>query len=176
MGIGGIFIPMKKQLLSTMVLGLSLASYAGTEASAGMGKGLYSQAGANSCLYCHGVDGSGGNVAAAAKLNQPSTWKIYAMLGGKAAAAKDKPAFLKNMKEATLDLIVKGAIVHNASFKRPWFDLKKVKAPYDAQMLGLSGAPSKKWLKKFADKGVTPDVAAESVYLYVQSLDTEKFF
>ena len=176
MGIEGIFTLMKKQFLASMILGLSFASHAGSEASAGMGKGLYTQAGANSCLYCHGADGAGGNVAAAAKLSQPSTWKIYAILGGKAEAAKDKAAFLKKMKEATLHLIVKGAIVHNASFKQPWFDLKKAKAPYDAQMLGLSGAPSKKWLKKFAEKGITPEVAAESAYLYVQSLDQEKFF
>lgn len=76
-------------------------------------------------------------------------------------------------KEATVALITKGSILHNATFKKPWFDLKKAGANYDAQMLGIQGAPSKQWIKKSA----TPDaVAAESSYLFVQTLDKEKVF
>jgi len=167
---------MKKLSLILLSSALSTAAYAAPTASSAMGKGLYEQKGANSCLYCHGVDGGGGKVKAAAKLNSPSTWKIYKILGGKEAMAKDKAGFLAKMKEATINLIIKGAIVHNATFKKPWFDLKKAGSPYDAQMLGLMGAPSKNWLKKFQSKGVTNEIAAESAYLYTQSLDKEGFF
>ena len=164
----------KSSFIATLFV-FSTSAFAATP-TAGMGKGLYTQTGANSCLYCHGVDGSGGNVKSAAKLNQPSTWKIYKVLGGKAAAEKNKADFLAKMKEATIHLIERGAIIHNAAFKKPWFDLSKAGSSYDAQMLGISGAPSKSWLKKFASKGVTPTIASESVYLHVQTLDKEKFF
>ena len=55
-------------VLSTIVgvLALQQTSQA-LEATADMGKGLYEQTGANSCLYCHGIDGKGGKVAAAAE-------------------------------------------------------------------------------------------------------------
>jgi hypothetical protein len=110
---------------------------------------------------------------AAAKLSQPTTWKIYKILGGKAEYTKNKADFLAKMKEATVALIAKGSILHNATFKKPWFDLKKAGANYDAQMLGIQGAPSKQWIKKSA---TTDAVAAESAYLFVQSLDKEKVF
>ena len=145
-------------------------------ASSKMGKGLYSQKGANSCLYCHGVSGEGGSVKAAAKLSRPKTWKIYKILGGDAAFKKDKDSFLKQMKEATVNVILQGAIRHNATFKKPWFDLKKAGKPYDAQMLGVMGAPSMAWLRKYKSKGVTKEIAAESAYLYVQSFDKDSLF
>lgn len=139
-----------------------------------MGNGLYNQAGANSCMYCHGVGGVGGSVKTAANLQTPKAWKIYKILGGDAAFAKDQAGFREKMKEATTHLMLKGAIVHNSSFKRPWFDVAKAGAPYDGQMLGVTAPPSRAWLKKYKDKyGVTPEVASESLYLYLKSLSKQ---
>jgi cytochrome c553 len=136
------------------------------------GQGLYSQSGANSCLYCHGVEGTGGTVKAAAKLNNPKSWKIYKILGGDAAFKKDPAKFKEHMKEATVHIMLKGAIAHNSSFKRDWFDLSKAGSTYDGQMVGMTGAPSRAWLKRFGDKyGIKQEVAAESLYLYLQTLD-----
>ena len=113
---------------------------------------------------------------AAADLAQPKTWKIYKVLGGDAALAKDKAGFLAKMEEATVNLILKGAIAHNSSFKKDWFDLKSV-GPYNAQMVGLAGSPSQKWVKKYKKKrGVTPEMAAKAVYLYLVGLDKQKVF
>jgi hypothetical protein len=128
-----------------------------------MGEELYNLSGANSCLYCHGVGGVNGNVKTAAKLNAPSSWKISKILGK--ADFKDP-----NFKAATINIIAKGAIVHNSSFKAAWFDLKKAGAAYDSQMVGLTGAPSAKWVKDNKAKGVTPEVAAEALYLYLETL------
>ncbi len=135
------------------------------------GNGLYNQAGANSCLYCHGAGGENGNVKEAANLKTPKTWKIYKILGGDAAFAKDKDAFRSKMKEATTHLILKGAIAHNSSFKKDWFDLSKAGAPYNGQMMGMTAAPSQAWAKKYKAKfGLKPEVASESAYLYIKSL------
>lgn len=157
------------------VLSVSFAARA-AEPNEGMGQGLYEQPGANSCMYCHGITGEGGKVAAAAKLDQPKTWKVYKALGGDAAFAKDKAAFLKNMEEATLNLIQKGAIAHNAAFKKPFFDWSKTGGPYNSQMLGITGAPSAAWIKKYEAKGVTKEVAAKAAYLHVQKLDKQGVF
>jgi cytochrome c553 len=148
-------------------------------ASISMGKGVYGDVKvSNSCAFCHGAVGEGGSIKTAAKLSEPKTWKIYKILGGDAAFAKDKADFLKKMKDATEHLIVRSAVAHNVTYKakNPWFDVAKGGGAYDAQMLGLTAAPSKAWLAKFKDKGVTPQIAAESVYLYVQSLDKQGLF
>lgn len=166
------------------VLGLGLlgclaagsASVHAVDSSAAMGEGLYKQQGANSCLYCHGEGGEGGKVAQAAKLKHPKTWRTYKGLGGDAAYGKNKAEFLKNMEEAIVDLIQKGAISHNAGFKKAYFDWKKAGGTYNAQMLGLGGAPSTAWLNRFKDKGVTKEVAAKSAYLYVKTLDQDGVF
>lgn len=154
--------------------------HAAPEPSAGMGKGIFGEATqSNSCAFCHGATGEGGNVKTAAHLSQPKTWKIYKILGGDAAYAKDKADFMEKMKKATVHLILKSAVAHNVTFKaeNPWFDMAKAKVPaYDSQMLGLTGGPSKAWLKKYADKGVTPEIAANSAYLYVQTLDKQGLF
>ncbi len=170
-------------LLSTSFLGalhLSTAAFAQDKKldpnvpREAMGNGLYNQQGANSCLYCHGVGGVGGNVKIAANLQQPKTWKIYKILGGDAAFAKDQAGFRAKMQESTTHLMLKGAIVHNSSFKRPWYDISKAAAPYDGQMLGVGGSPSRGWLKKFKDKyGVKPEVASESLYLYLKTLSKD---
>ena len=134
------------------------------------GNGLYNQSGANSCVYCHGVGGVNGNVKEAANLQNPKSWKIYKILGGDGAFAKDKEGFRSKMKQATTHLILKGAIAHNSSFKQPWYDSSKA-APYNGQMLGVNGGPSRAWLKKYKEKyGLVPEVAADSVYLYIKSL------
>lgn len=139
-----------------------------------MGNGLYNQQGANSCVYCHGVGGVGGSVKTAANLQKPKSWKIYKILGGDAAFSKDQAGFRAKMKEATTHLMLKGAIVHNSSFKKPWFDLSKAGAPYDGQMLGMTAPPSRSWLKKYKEKyALAPEVAAESLYLYIKTLGKE---
>jgi hypothetical protein len=137
------------------------------------GNGLYNQSGANSCVYCHGVGGVNGTVKEAANLQKPKTWKIYKILGGDGAFAKDKEGFRSKMKQATTHLILKGAIAHNSSFKQPWYDSSKA-APYNGQMLGVAGGPSRAWLKKYKEKyGLVPEVAADSLYLYIKSLSKE---
>ncbi|NCN28297.1 hypothetical protein GW915_12075 [bacterium] len=137
---------------------------AAAEPSVEIGDELYNQTGANSCLYCHGVGGVGGNVAAAAKLKDPSTWKIAKILG---AAAVDSDKFT----DATVHIIAKGAIVHNSTYKdmAPWFDMSKAGSAYDAQMVGLTGAPSATYLRQNKAKGITPEVAAKSLYMYIRT-------
>ncbi len=162
---------------TTFSVALAAASMAQAgEPNVAMGQGLYEQQGANSCLYCHGVDGNGGKVAVAAKLTQPKTWKSYKGLGGDAAFAKDKAGFLKNLADSVTDLILKGALAHNATYKNPAYDSKKAGGAFNAQMYGLTAAPSVAWLNKFKDKGVTKDLAAKSVYLYIQKFDTQGVF
>ena len=171
-------IPMTKiitlGLIFTSLFSASMAQ--AIESGPGMGQGLYEQSGSNSCMYCHGIEGKNGKIAAAANLTQPKTWKVYKALGGDSAYAKNSAEFLKNMEEATLDLIKGGAVIHNSAFKKPYFDWSKTGGQYNAQMLGLGGAPSVAWLKKYKEKGVDKDIAAKSVYLYVQKFDTQGVF
>ncbi len=143
--------------------------------SVGMGKGLYMSPGANSCMYCHGVAGEGGKVAAAAKLDHPKQWKVYKALGGEAVYKKDPKAFVEKMKSATVHLIQVGAIRHNGTYGADGYN-KAAIAAYNVQMLGLGGAPSMAWLKKYQDKGMTPEIAAESAWLFVQTLDKDGIF
>lgn len=141
------------------------------------GDGLFHQTGANSCVYCHGTPDQAGKVAAAAKLHLPRTWKIYKILGGDGAYAKNKAEFLKNLHDATVHLITKGAVSHNVSYKQPWFDVAKGGGAYDSQMVGLGGPPSKAWIKKYEKtRGMTPEIAAEAVFNYIKTIDTQKVF
>jgi hypothetical protein len=163
--------------LSVLVLATSsAASMAQPKPSVVMGQAIYEQKGANSCMFCHGIDGKGGSVAVAKKLYQPRTWKSYAALGGDAEFNKNKAQFLQRLQQSVVNLIEKGAIVHNASFKQPWFDFKKGGGTFNAQMLGMGGAPSAAWLTKQASKGVTKKIAAEAVYLYLQKFDSQNVF
>lgn len=161
---------------SLMILGLGLAASSVQAQNEAMGQGLFEQQGANSCMYCHGIDGKGGKVAVAAKLDSPKTWKVYKALGGDAAMAKNKAEFLKNMEEASVNLILKGAISHNASFKKPYFDWSKTGGTYNAQMLGITGAPSTAWINKYKAKGVTKETAAKAAYMYIHKFDTQGVF
>jgi hypothetical protein len=163
------------KILYAGVLSAASAAFAQPAPSEGMGKGLFNYEGGNSCVFCHGIGGEGGNVKDAAKLSHPKTWKVFAALGGEAAYKKDPTAFIGKMKSATIDLIQLGAIRHNATYKAEGYDKSKIK-PYNAQMMGLSGAASVAWLNKYKDKGVTPAIAAESAWLYIQSLDKDGVF
>lgn len=141
------------------------------------GDALYHQNGANSCLYCHGTADTPGKVATAAKLHLPKTWKIYKILGGDGAFAKNKAEFLKNMHDATVHLIAKGGVSHNVSYKQPWFDVAKGGGAYDSQMVGVGGPPSKSWIKKYEKtRGMNAELASEAVYKYIQTLDTQSVF
>lgn len=161
-------------ILSATAIGSSNL-YAQATSSAGMGKGLFNVEGANSCMFCHGITGEGGNIKDAADLSKPKTWKVYAALGGDAAYKKDSAKFMDNMKAATLNLIKMGAIRHNATYKAEGYDKSKIKN-YTAQMTGLSGSASIAWMNKYKAKGITPDIAAESAWLHLQTLDKEGFF
>ena len=162
-------------VFSLSLIGLSAHVSAQPAASESMGKALYSFAGANSCLFCHGADGAGGNVKTAAKLNNPKAWKVYTALGGDAAFKKDPNKFVADMKAATTHLIRLGAIRHNATYKAAGYDKSKIKN-YDAQMMGLSGAASVAWMNKFKDKGVTPEIAAEAAWMYITTFDKDGIF
>jgi hypothetical protein len=152
-----------------------LGARAQATASQPMGQGLYEQKGSNSCMFCHGITGEGGNVKAAAKLTHPKSWKSFAALGGEAAWKKDPAKFEAGLHEAMVALILKGAIRHNATYKPAGFDWKAIK-PFDAQMMGVGGAASVAWLKKYKDRGVTPEIASEAAYLHVKTLDQEGIF
>lgn len=177
-----------KVTLSTGVLGFAVSAMALTPADLKKkfdsdpavmlkaGEALFHQNGANSCIYCHGTATAAGKVAAAAKLYLPKTWKIYKILGGDGAYAKNKADFLAKMHQATIHLISKGAVTHNVGFKEPWFDVAKGGGAYNSQMVGAGGPPSKAWIHKYESRGMTPDLAAEAVYKYIQTMDTEKVF
>jgi len=163
------------KILHVALLASAPAALSQAKPSEGMGKGLYNVEGANSCLFCHGVGGEGGNVKDAAKLSHPKQWKVYAALGGDAAYKKDPAAFLEKMKNASVNLMVMGAIRHNATYKAEGYNKAAIK-PYNAQMMGLTGAASVGWLNKYKDKGVTPQIAAESAWAYVQTFDKDGVF
>lgn len=140
--------------------------------SAGMGKGLFHARGSNSCMFCHGLGRKKGAVKSAADLTRPKTWKAYQALGGKKAHTADPDAFVAKMRAASIHLIEKGAIRHEGTYKAPAFDWEAIE-PYDYQMLGLSGTGSRKWLQTYKRLGVTPEIAAQSLWLYLQSIDRQ---
>jgi len=155
-----------------VVVALSTPAFAELEPSQVMGQGLYEQNGGNSCMFCHGISGEGGNVKEAAKLDLPKTWKTYKALGGDAAFNKDPKAFLEKMERAIENLVRVGAIRHNASYKEAGFEWSKI-APFNAQMMGLSGAASVGWMKKYQNRGVNAELAAKSLWLHLAALDTQ---
>lgn len=159
-------------ILLLVVLASSHQAFAELKASQVMGQGLYEQNGGNSCLFCHGISGEGGNVKEAAKLDLPKTWKTYKALGGDAAYNKDPKAFLEKMEKAIENLMRLGAIRHNASYKEAGFDWSKI-APFNAQMMGLSGAASVSWMKKYQTRGVNAEIASKSLWLHLGALDKQ---
>ena len=157
---------MKIFALSALLALVTAPAWAQPAPSAAMGRGLFEQPGANSCMYCHGIAGHDGKVAVAAKLNEPKNWKAYKASGGD----------LAKIEEAVEDAVMNGAIVHNMKFKPAWYEVKKAGGPLNGQMLGLTGAPSKAWLDRFKEKGVTKEIAAKSLWLYVQTFDSQGVF
>jgi hypothetical protein len=166
---------MTKAISAVGTLLLLLAYSAGAiEPMQVIGQGAFEQTGSNSCMFCHGIDGKKGNVAAAANLTLPKNWKTYKALGGDAAFNKDPKAFVGNLHKAIVALIKNGAIRHNATFKESFFNWKAPGvSPFNAQMVGLGGAASQAWLKRMTEKGVTPDIAAESLWLHLIKLDSQ---
>ncbi len=128
---------------------------------------------ANSCMYCHGVTGEGGAVAAAAKLDMPKDWKSFKALGGEAEFKKDPAGFMKKLEEAVTNVILVGSIRHNITYKNHGYDLKKAGAPLNAQMLGLTGAPSMAYLKK---NNIAKEEAAAALLLHLKSFDKQGIF
>jgi hypothetical protein len=160
---------LKKLAIASTSLFVSVVALSQPAPGPGMGQGLYEQAGANSCLYCHGIEGHNGKVAASANLSQPKTWKGFKGLGGEAAYKKNPEEFIAKLKAKTLALIMNGAAIHNGQLKDkyPNFDVKAAGGTYNAQMLGLAGAPSVAWMKKYKDRGVTKEIAAEATWIYM---------
>ena len=157
--------------LSTFVVVTSLSLLAARSVqaqpapSAAMGQAIYEQKGSNSCIFCHGVGGENGSVAAAAKLDHPKTWRTFKTLGKGG----------ENFEKAIENLIIKGAVSHNATFKESFYDWKK-SGPFNGQMMGLTGAPSASWLSRMKDRGVTKEVAAKSLVAYIKTLDKDGFW
>lgn len=167
-----------KYILNVMLLifsTFSIQGFAQATASEPMGKGLYNAEGANSCLFCHGIGGDGGSIKDAAKLSHPKTWKAYAALGGDVAFKKDPAKFVAAMKAASKNIIKLGAIRHNATYKADGYDKTKIKN-YNAQMMGLSGAASIAWMKKYQDKGMNADIASEAAWLHIITFDKDGVF
>lgn len=128
---------------------------------------------ANSCMYCHGISGEGGAVAAAAKLDKPKDWKSFKALGGEAEFKKDPAGFLKKFEEAISNVILVGSIRHNLTYKNNGYDLKKAGGQLNAQMLGLTGAPSMAYLKK---NNISKEDAVQALVLHVKTLDKQGVF
>lgn len=142
-----------------------------------LGKQIFEQSGANSCQYCHGLDGSGGKIESAAILREPKTWKVYNALGGDKAFEKDQKNFLLKLEEATVSLIQTGAVFHNVQLHSRFaegFDWDSAGGPYNAQMLGLLGAPAVRWLRN--NKDINKEQAAKAAFAYVKSFDTQSIF
>ena len=85
-----------------------------------MGEALFNTEGTNTCVYCHGKGGHGGNQAGAADLRHPKTWRSYQALGGDAAFNSNKEKFLKDMEEALVFLIRNEATVWNLQFAKKY--------------------------------------------------------
>jgi hypothetical protein len=151
-----------------------------------MGETLFNTEGTNTCVYCHGKGGHGGNQTGAADLRHPKTWRAYQALGGDAAFQSNKEKFLKDMTESLVFLIRNEATVWNLQFEKKHpnikYDWSKVTVPdkadkYNNMMKGITAGPMRKQVKdvvedklklKFAD---AQDVAAVAAFTYVQSFD-----
>ncbi len=152
------------------------AQQKGLENNPPMGQAIYEQTGSNSCLFCHGVAGHDGKVKQAADLTKPKTWKTYKAIGGDAALQKNPEEFNAHMAEAIAHLIIKSSAAHTPkTFERPWFNWAATGA-FNSQMQGLKGAASQSWLKRFSEKGVTPEIAAKNLVLYVEKFDSQGVF
>jgi hypothetical protein len=152
-----------------------------------LGDFIYNTEGANTCLKCHGKGGHGGDQAGAADLRHPKTWRSYQALGGDAAFAADKDAFIKKMETALHYLISKGATTWNLRFAKTHkgvvYDWSKVEDAdkYNNMMKGLTTGPMRNRVrelkKKLGDAGKKlkthelEEVATVADFEYVKTLD-----
>ena len=157
-----------------------------------MGETLFNTEGTNTCVYCHGKGGHGGNQAGAADLRHPKTWRAYQALGGDAAYQANKEEFLKKMETALHFLIVEGGPVWNLRFKTKHkdieYDWSKVTVPdkadkYNNMMKGVTSGPMKKQVKDVVQEKLdlkksseAEAVAAVAAFTYVKTLDEDGVF
>lgn len=151
-----------------------------------MGEMLFNTEGTNTCVYCHGKGGHGGNQAGAADLRHPRTWRVYQALGGDEAFNANKEKFLKDLQTSLHFLIRNGATKWNLSFSKQHkdieYDWSKVTVPdkaskYNNMMKGVTSGPMQKQVKevqkqlKLKKSSPARDVAAVASLVYVKSLD-----
>lgn len=157
-----------------------------------MGEKLFNTEGTNTCVYCHGKGGHGGNQAGAADLRHPKTWRSYQALGGDAAYQANKDEFLQKMETAVHFLIANGGTVWNQRFEKKYKDIKydwsKVTVPdkvdkYNNMMKGVTSGPMKNQVKDVVEKPLNlkksseaEDVASVAAFTYVKSLDEDGVF
>jgi cytochrome c len=150
------------------------------------GETLFNTEGTNTCVYCHGKGGHGGNQAGAADLRHPKTWRSYQALGGDAAFNANKDKFRKDMETVLHFLISEGATVWNLKFARAHKDIamdwSKVTVPdkadkYNNMMKGVTSGPMKQQVKAFQDEfqikklSDAESAAAVAAFTYVKTLD-----
>ena len=151
-----------------------------------MGEALFNTEGTNTCVYCHGKGGHGGNQAGAADLRHPKTWRSYQALGGDAAFQSNKEKFLKDMETSLVFLVRNEATVWNLQFEKKHKDIKydwsKVTIPdkadkYNNMMKGITAGPMRKQVKDLVEDKLklkfpeAQDVAAVAAFTYVKSFD-----
>lgn len=151
-----------------------------------LGEALFNTEGTNTCVYCHGKGGHGGNQAGAADLRHPKTWRSYQALGGDKAFAADKDKLIKEMQTSLHYLIRNGAPYWNLKFSKDHKDIKydwsKVTVPdkadkYNNMMKGVTTGPMRHHVKevqedlKLKKSGDARDVAAVAAFTYVKTLD-----
>jgi hypothetical protein len=157
-----------------------------------MGEKLFNTEGTNTCVYCHGKGGHGGNQAGAADLRHPKTWRSYQALGGDAAYQANKDEFLQKMETALHYLIANGGTTWNLRFDKKYkdiqYDWSKVTVPdkadkYNTMMKGVTSGPMKNQVKDVVEKPLNlkklseaEDVASVAAFTYVKSFDEDGVF
>ena len=157
-----------------------------------MGEKLFNTEGTNTCVYCHGKGGHGGNQAGAADLRHPKTWRSYQALGGDAAYQANKDEFLQKLETALHFLIANGATTWNLRFDKKvkdiHYDWSKVTVPdkadkYNNMMKGVTSGPMKNQVKDVVEKPLNlkklseaEDVASVAAFTYVKSFDEDGIF
>jgi mono/diheme cytochrome c family protein len=151
-----------------------------------LGNKLFHTEGTNTCVYCHGEGGHGGNQTGAADLRYPKTWRSYQALGGDEAMQKDREAFLNEMETALVYLIANGAPTWNRMFDRTHknikYDWSKVTVPdkadkYNNMMKGVTAGPMRKHVNELVKDQYkvgardARDLAAYAALQYVKTLD-----
>lgn len=157
-----------------------------------MGEALFHTEGTNTCVYCHGKGGHGGNQAGAADLRHPKTWRSYQALGGDEAYQTNKTEFIQKMETSLHYLISEGATTWNLRFDKKHkdivYDWSKVTVPdkadkYNNMMKGVTSGPMKNQVKNVVQEKLNltkaseaQDVAAVAAFEYVKTLDEDGVF